>query len=224
MAGGRVQKRQKETRAKLLAAAHKLMSEQGVGDTTIQQITAEADVGFGTFYSYFGSKDEIAAKVLDCVIHNLGLRNRQANVDANVTDPVAVIANSVRLTAREMMTNPMWRWWLRRTDLMAQRMNVGFRPFGIEDMRVALEDGHLDPPGGDAELGWNFLIWILAGNIFDIVEGNFPPDSETKMAEAVMRVLGVNSDHSHRVAYKELPAYPDLPVDYNFELGDPSEL
>ena len=222
MASGRVRKRQKETRAKLLAAAHKLMSERGVGDTTIQQITAEADVGFGTFYSYFGSKDEIAAKVLDCVIHNLGLRNRQANVDANVTDPVAVIANSVRLTAREMMTNPMWRWWLRRTDLMAQRMNVGFRPFGIEDMRVALEDAQLDPPGGDAELGWNFLIWILAGNIFDIVEGNFPPDSETSMAEAVMRVLGVNSEHSRHVAHEELPKYPDLPVDYNFALGDPT--
>lgn len=224
MISSRVHKRQKKTRANLLAAAHRLMSDQGVGDTTIQQITAEADVGFGTFYSYFGSKDEIAAKVLDCVIHNLGLRNRRANMDAGITDPVAVISNSVRLTALEMMTNPMWRWWLRRTDLMAQRMNVGFRPFGIEDMRAALADGHIEPPGGDVELAWNFLIWILAGNIFDIVEGNFPPDTEKKMADAVLRVLGVPPEVSQRVSYEELPKYPELSVDFNFTLGDPAEV
>ncbi len=130
MTVGRVQKRQIRTRARLLEAAHDLMSEQGVDVTTIQEITARADVGFGTFYSYFESKDDIAAKVLDCVIHTLGLRNRRANEVAGITDPVAVISNSVRLTAHEMRTDPMWRWWLMRTDLMVQRMNAGFGVFG----------------------------------------------------------------------------------------------
>ena len=161
MAVGRVHRRQLQTRAKLLESAHRIMSDRGVDDTTIQQITAEADVGFGTFYSYFESKDEIAVQVLDCVIHNLGLRNQQANIDSEVTDPVAVISNSVRLTAHEMMTNPMWRWWLKRTDLMVRRMNRGFRPFGIEDMGMANEAGYLNLPGDDVDCGWSYLIWLL---------------------------------------------------------------
>ena len=218
MAVGRVHRRQLQTRAKLLESAHRIMSDRGVDDTTIQQITAEADVGFGTFYSYFESKDEIAVQVLDCVIHNLGLRNQQANIDSEVTDPVAVISNSVRLTAHEMMTNPMWRWWLKRTDLMVRRMNRGFRPFGIEDMGMANEAGYLNLPGDDVDCGWSYLIWLLAGTITEIVEGLCPPASEARMAEAILRVLGVDAQQAAVVANADLPKYPDLPVDYKFSL------
>lgn len=218
MTVGRVQKRQIRTRARLIEAAHDLMSEHGVDATTIQQITAEADVGFGTFYSYFDSKDDIAAQVLDCVIHTLGQRNRAANVEAGITDPVLVIANSVRLTAREMLTNPIWRWWLKRTDLMVRRMNLGFRSFGLEDMRVANEQGFLKLPDANVEISWNYLIWLLAGTITDIVEGICPPEAETTMAQAVMMVMGVSVDHAARASLAPLPPYPDRKVDFGFRL------
>ncbi len=219
MTVGRVQKRQIRTRARLLEAAHDLMSEQGVDVTTIQEITARADVGFGTFYSYFESKDDIAAKVLDCVIHTLGLRNRRANEVAGITDPVAVISNSVRLTAHEMRTDPMWRWWLMRTDLMVQRMNAGFGVFGLEDMRVASEQGLLRLPDSNVEVSWSYLIWLLAGTITDIVHGKSPPEAETTMAEAIMRVMGVDTEHAKLVAHAALPPYPALKVDFGFNIA-----
>ena len=215
---GRVQKRQIRTRSRLLRAAHDLMSEQGVDETTIQQITERADVGFGTFYSYFDSKDDVAEQVLDCVIQTLGQRNRQANMEANVSDPVAIISNSVRLTAREMMTNPIWRWWLKRTDLMVRRMNIGFSTFGIEDMRRANKQGYLDLPDNNVDLSWSFLIWLLAGTITNIVEGNCRPDAEIDMAEAIMRVLGVRHAHAAEVAHLPLPDHPQIPIDFNFRL------
>lgn len=217
---GRVQQRQIRTRSRLLRAAYDIMSEQGVDETTIQQITTAADVGFGTFYSYFESKDAIAERVLDCVIHNLGLRNRAANVDAGIEDAVSVIANSVRLTAREMQSNPVWRWWLKRTDLMVRRMNLGFRVFGFEDIRVANDQGHLNVPDGNIELAWNYLIWMLAGTITDTVEGFCHPDAETTMAEAIMRVMGVEAEHAKTASHAELPAYPMIEIDFNFRLAE----
>ncbi|PVH27410.1 TetR/AcrR family transcriptional regulator [Pararhodobacter oceanensis] len=217
---GRVTARKIRTRAKLIAAAHKLMSDQGVDRTTIQQITDEADIGFGTFYSYFQSKDEIAEKVLDCVIHNLGQRNRMANQQEGVTDPVAVIGNSVRLTAHEMLSDPMWHWWLKRTDLMVRRMNIGFRSFGLEDMRVAHDAGHLNLPGNDVAAGWSYLIWLLAGTITDITDGVSAPTSVSTMAEAIMRVLGVDAQHAASVAAAPLPQFPALKVDFNFSLNE----
>lgn len=216
----RVQKRQVRTRATLLKAAHELMSSQGIDPTTIQQITAEADVGFGTFYNYFQSKDEIAEKVLDCVIHNLGVRNRQANLDAGVTDPVAFIAFSVRLTAREMLTDPMWRWWLRRTDLMVRRMNFGFRTFGMADMEAAQSAGVLDLPDANVNITWSYLIWLLAGTVTDIIEGVAPPEAEATMTQSIMRVMGVDPVLAAKVARAELPPYPDLEVDFRFSVDD----
>jgi AcrR family transcriptional regulator len=50
-----------ERREELIKAAQRLFLEQGVGPTTIEQITLGADVAKGTFYLYFSSKDEVLA-------------------------------------------------------------------------------------------------------------------------------------------------------------------
>ncbi len=221
MIESRVRKRQVKTRARLIESAYKLMSAKGVDDTTIQQITERADVGFGTFYSYFASKDEIAASVLDCVIYNLGQRNRMANDAAGVTDALAIISNSVRLTALEMLNNPMWRWWLRRTDLMVRRMHVGFRPFGIRDLSEAQTAGQVTFSDGQIQTAWGYLIWLLAGTITDIVEGVRPPTAESDMAEAIMRVVGASAADAKRVSSVALPKLPTMKIDFTFRPDEP---
>ena len=52
-------RRRAQTRQRLLDAAQALFARQPVEDTTISQITEEADVGFGSFYNHFASKEEI---------------------------------------------------------------------------------------------------------------------------------------------------------------------
>jgi AcrR family transcriptional regulator len=200
-----------------MKSAYKLMSSKGVDETTIQEITDDADVGFGTFYNYFASKDEIATKVLDCVIHTLGQRCDLSMREAGIVDPVLVVSNSVRLVAYEMMTDPMWRWWLKRTDLMVQRMRAAFHPFGIRDMKAALAAGQYRIAGNDLETAWSFLIWMLAGNITDIVEGYRPKETEGTMAESVMRVMGVDLAKAAEVASTPLPRYAPIEIDFGFE-------
>src|ERR1035441_10143564 len=50
-----------ERRDELMKAARRLFLEQGVGATTIEQITSRADVAKGTFYLYFSSKEQVLA-------------------------------------------------------------------------------------------------------------------------------------------------------------------
>jgi AcrR family transcriptional regulator len=52
-----------ERRNELMDAAQGLFLKQGVGATTIEQITAEADVAKGTFYLYFASKEDVRASL-----------------------------------------------------------------------------------------------------------------------------------------------------------------
>ena len=107
-------RRKLRTRDQLIRAAHQIMSEKGIDEATINEITELADLGFGTFYNYFSSKDDLAVQVLDCVIDDLGKRNDLATSKIKLKDPDAVQAISIRLTMREMLTNPMWRWWFNR--------------------------------------------------------------------------------------------------------------
>jgi AcrR family transcriptional regulator len=56
---GRRARRQAETRARILHAALDLFARQGFFSTTVEQITEAADVGKGTFFNYFPSKEHV---------------------------------------------------------------------------------------------------------------------------------------------------------------------
>src|ERR1700693_4968250 len=55
----RRQRRSSQTRERLFRAALELFAKHGFADTTVEDITNAADVGKGTFFNYFPSKDHI---------------------------------------------------------------------------------------------------------------------------------------------------------------------
>jgi len=58
---GRRSRRQAEIRERLLCSAFVLFAERGFNATTVEDITNLADVGKGTFFNYFPSKEHIFA-------------------------------------------------------------------------------------------------------------------------------------------------------------------
>jgi AcrR family transcriptional regulator len=55
----RVQRRQKETRSKIFRTAMDLFQRKGFENTTIAEISEAADIGKGTFFTYFPTKEAI---------------------------------------------------------------------------------------------------------------------------------------------------------------------
>src|SRR5882762_6213485 len=55
----RRQRRSAEIRERLFGAALKLFAEKGFAETTVEDVTNVADVGKGTFFNHFPSKDHI---------------------------------------------------------------------------------------------------------------------------------------------------------------------
>ncbi len=58
-ANGRRERRSAETRERLFRSALDLFARKGFTETTVEDITEAADVGKGTFFNYFPSKDHI---------------------------------------------------------------------------------------------------------------------------------------------------------------------
>ena len=56
---GRRERRAAETRVKLFRCALQLFAERGFPNVTVEDITELADVGKGTFFNYFKSKDQV---------------------------------------------------------------------------------------------------------------------------------------------------------------------
>ena len=67
-----------KTRAKLLEAAERVFESLGYHDASIVKITERAGIGLGTFYLYFGGKQE----VFDEVVEDLNRRVRHAMTEA----------------------------------------------------------------------------------------------------------------------------------------------
>ncbi len=67
----RTEKRKALNYATLLNAGKTLFSENGFQNTTIKDITDYADVGYGTFYLYFDSKEALLEKAVDEFAQNL---------------------------------------------------------------------------------------------------------------------------------------------------------
>ncbi len=56
---GRRERRHAETRERLMRCALRLFADRGFADTSIEDITEAADVGKGTFFNYFRTKEHV---------------------------------------------------------------------------------------------------------------------------------------------------------------------
>jgi len=67
----RRQRRSLDTRERLFRAALKLFADKGFAETTVEDITNAADVGKGTFFNYFPSKEHILIAFSDMQLSKL---------------------------------------------------------------------------------------------------------------------------------------------------------
>lgn len=67
----RQQKRVSKTRQKLFDAARELFAEKGLDSTRIDEITERADVGKGTFYYHFGTKERLIRAMIQSTLGEL---------------------------------------------------------------------------------------------------------------------------------------------------------
>lgn len=81
------QARAQETRAKIIAAAEKLISEKGFDAVQIIDITNEAGVGKGSFYTYFKRKEDVVAEIA----HNKfeSIHENSARQEGDICDRIA---------------------------------------------------------------------------------------------------------------------------------------
>src|SRR6516162_2099426 len=89
---GRRERRKVETRRQIFQAAMKLFEKKGIFNTTVEEITQAADVGKGTFFNYFPSKEAILS----------ALAERQLGVINNALEK-AGSARSIRPVLMEMV-------------------------------------------------------------------------------------------------------------------------
>lgn len=197
----RHQRRRMETRAKLLRAALEVMAHKGVEDTTIQDITETADVGFGSFYNHFESKEAIVDAVMAETMETWS--DALDGIADQRTDPAEVLAASIRYTVRKAAKDKTWGWFVFRTGLwmlqspyglggrLARRIQNGIRAgrFGTDDPQM-----EVIASGG-----------AVLATISAVLHGEVRRDAPERIAALCLTLLGLPPAEAAEIARRELP-------------------
>ncbi|MEU8242677.1 TetR/AcrR family transcriptional regulator [Actinoplanes missouriensis] len=201
MTSNRLDQRRARTRAALLGAARDLLVSRAPAEVSIQEITDAADVGFGSFYNHFESKQTL----FDQAIAEVAGEHREMLEagTAGLTDPAEVLSVAVRLTVLLPQTRPgMAR--------VIDRAGLGYldalAPAGLRFLRRAHAVGRLC--FDDAEVAWSCVGGATLGTLRRALESS-PAETDQAGRQAalgVLRLFGVPEIDARRIAARALPA------------------
>ena len=195
-------RRRLETRARLVWAARELMARKGIGATSIQEITDTADVGFGSFYNHFASKEAIAGAVMEQAIESFG--DAADRLAETIDDPAEVLAASVRHAVMRAASDEAWGWFLIRTALArgdGLRRGLGRRL--AHDVGTGAKAGRfkVDDLVGTMLAAGGAILAIIAARL----HGEIGHDAPERAAALVLKLLGLPAGEARRVASRPLP-------------------
>jgi AcrR family transcriptional regulator len=128
----RRQRRASQIRERLFRAALDLFAQHGFADTTVEDITNAADVGKGTFFNYFPSKDHILLAFAEMQLVKL------QSIIENLRDTRDPFPQFFRTLAVRMTEEPGRNPSIVRTLLLANLSSTPVR----EGMRINQARGH----------------------------------------------------------------------------------
>ena len=201
--GDRLERRKARTRAALIAAARDVIARDASLSASVQQITDAADVGFGSFYNHFSSKDELfeAAIVEAFEEHGAWLDEHLAGI----SDPAEVFATAVRVTARLAETHPQVARILQHTQLRLVTSEQGLAPRALRDIAAAKSAGRFDVD--DVERA----VCCTAGSLIATMElvARRPRDDAAGLADGLafdlLRMFGLSNRDARRITSRPLP-------------------
>ena len=199
----RLDRRKARTRQALIDAAVRLIGE-GRGDrASIQEITEAADIGFGSFYNHFDSKEQLFHTASQEVLERWGQLIDRAS--AGISDPAELFAVGMRISGRLGWTHPDIAGFLTGAGLDALDIPIGLAPRALRDIQAGEAAGRFAVP--DAEIALS----AVAGGLLGLLRlCRRQPERITKtsvdqLAEALLRMLGVPAPEAARIGALPLP-------------------
>lgn len=208
-------KRRMDTRLRLMSAALALMSDRGVDGVTIQDITNAADVGFGSFYNHFPSKDAVFNALKEELIEHYAAALDQ--LGEQLTDPAEKIAASARYTIRHSRHDPVWGKFVLATSFNRESLQSGLGKYLLRDIQSGIAANrfrchHL--PSLVLSVGSTILGGVMA-EAQPPLDGVDPFGSLEDMPEyvsaTVLMTLGLDWQEAKELASRPLPIVK-LPV------------
>ncbi|MEV4049830.1 TetR/AcrR family transcriptional regulator [Amycolatopsis sp. NPDC049688] len=202
-APSRLERRKAHTRAALIRAAQALVAE-GKTAVPILEITQAADVGMGSFYNHFETKEQLFQAAVEDALDTHGALLDE--LTTGLDDPAQVFAQSFRLTGRLHRRHPELSKVLLRHGLELADSEVGLAPRARRDIDAAVRAGRFTVT--DTELAMVTVAGAALGLGHLLHSRPERDDAATtdQVTEDLLRMLGLTAAEAHDIGSRPLPS------------------
>ncbi len=201
----RMSRQRQKTHDRLVNAALTVMAQKGIDATTINDITEAADVGFGSFYNHFSSKEEILAVAIKEMFETIGTQI-DATIEA-IADPLEALAVAIRLLIGVALQQPQWAKFIVRTSAVPGYKEIGLVPRLSRDIRAAEDTGRLSIT--DSKTASFAVTGAIVFMVNALLDGDLPTSgAPERIAAMVLRILGAGEEEAASLVNRPLPGEP----------------
>ncbi len=198
----RLERRKRRTRAALVRAAQRLIAE-GKVNVPVLEITQAADVGMGSFYNHFDSKEQLFEAAVADVLDAYG--SMLDRLTESIEDPAETFATSFRLTGRLFRRHPQESRILLANGLELLSSERGLAPRALRDIQAGVAAGrfHVDDPELALAMAGGALLGL--GNLLRDNPDRDDARAADVVTENVLRLFGLDAAEAHAICQRPLP-------------------
>lgn len=198
----RVQRRKQRTRAALINAAQTFIAE-GRLNVAVLEITQAADVGMGSFYNYFDTKEELfAAAVAEALDAHGAVLDA---LTADIEDPAETFASRFRLTGRLFRRRPQESQILLANGVQLLSSDRGLAPRALRDIEAAARAGRfvVDDPHLALAVAGGAIMGL--GTLLRQEPERDDAHAADSVTASVLRLFGMSAADAAEVCARPLP-------------------
>ena len=181
-----VSKKQK-TRQRLVEAAKALVFSVPHEKISIQDITSKANVGLGTFYNYFDTKQAVFEAVLDDM--RSAFQARLTEVRKPLKDPATIISVTLQYCFREAQDNDDWRAFVAYSGLQGEYFLLQDESQCLADIRIGAQGGRFKVE--DVNFCSSLIMGMFRHVTREIAQGRLTRSAMSETTRYILKMLGI---------------------------------
>ncbi|WP_256333257.1 TetR/AcrR family transcriptional regulator [Streptomyces sp. cf386] len=175
----------------------------GRTDVAVLEITELADVGVGTFYNHFETKEDLFRLAVEDALEWFG--GFVDRLTADIEDPAVAFAQSFRMTGRLHRRYPQLSRVLLNHGLEVAHSDRGLAPRALRDIRTAAAAGRFEVEDLDLALAMTVSAQLALGSLLHAQPERDDASSADLVVRGLLRRFGLPADEAARICSLNLP-------------------
>ena len=203
-APSRLERRKARTRAALIRAAQALIADSRTA-VSVLEITQAADVGLGSFYNHFETKEQLYQEAVEAALdaHGALLDELTTGLD----DPAQVFAQSFRLTGRLHRKHPEMSKVLLHHGLELATSDSGLAPRARRDIEAAVRAGRFTVQDSELAMVTVAGAALGLGQLLHRQPERDDAEATDQVTQDVLRMLGLTDAEAREICDRPLPDF-----------------